>query len=205
MSEAAKTRQTIWRDADTATADSSPGHPGEFVQRAAAGDRAAQQALFQELFPLIYKHLGFVLGFGPMVEDAVQDSMLQIHRALPGFRGESSVTTWALAIASRTATRHAMRERKHRSVTTGAVAIDELGPTLFAPADVAASTELRLLVKALARLTVKKRLAFVLIALLDCSATEAGEILGISPNTAASQFRHARQELLDHMERHGSA
>jgi DNA-directed RNA polymerase specialized sigma24 family protein len=38
-------------------------------------------------------------------------------------------------------------------------------------------------------------------AILDCSATEAGEILGTSANTAASRYRHARQELLAILER----
>lgn len=198
-----KTRQNRW------PADDAPGpreatdrgeHPEAvdpvdlrvLARRAVDGDRGALQALFRELFPLVHKHLSFVLGFGPLVDDAVQESMLRIHRALPGFRGESQVATWALAIASRTAARHARRERRHQGEELPAM----IAESLYGHDTAAAGGELLLMVKALGRLTLKKRLAFVLFAVLDCSATEAGEVLRISPNTAASRFRHARQELL---------
>lgn len=202
MSDALKNRQSILANPaldgrDGVADEDRVPDVAERVQRAANGDRLAQQALFQELFPIVHKHLSFVLGFGPTVDDAVQDSMLQIHRALPSFRGESSLSTWALSIASRTAARHTARERKHRA--------EELEEEMRASPygeQATHATELRLMVKALGTLSMKKRLAFVLFAILDCSAIEAGEILGVSPNTAASRFRHARQELLDNLERH---
>ena len=168
----------------------------ERARRAVAGDRGALQALFRELFPLIHKHLSFVLGFSPMVEDAVQESMLRIYRALPGFRGDSSLATWALAIASRTAVKHAWRERRHQAEELDRAIAD----SIYGPERAACGAEMTLLVKALGQLTVKKRVAFVLFAILDCSATEAGDVLGTSPNTAASRYRHARQELLDQLE-----
>src|SRR5262245_31665252 len=93
----------------------APADHDDLAARAASGDRAALQALFTRLFPVVHKHVSFVLGFGAAVEDAVQDCMLAIHRALPGFRHQASLTTWALAIASRVAIRHARRERKHRA------------------------------------------------------------------------------------------
>jgi DNA-directed RNA polymerase specialized sigma24 family protein len=73
---------------------------------------------------------------------------------------------------------------------------------LFSAESTTSGIELELLIRALGRLKLKKRQAFVLMAILDYSAAEAGEILHISANTAASRCRHARQELLDHMERH---
>jgi RNA polymerase sigma-70 factor (ECF subfamily) len=207
-----KTRQTIWPapvspepvpvdDEPTprpeATDRADPADLHGLAQRAVAGDRSALQELFRALFPLVHKHLSFVLGFSPMVEDAVQESMLGIHRALPGFRGEASIATWALAIASRTAVRHARRERRHQ--------VEELdraiGESIYGHDSAAGGGELVLMIKALGSLTLKKRLAFVLFAILDCSATEAGEVLGTSPNTAASRYRHARQELLAQLER----
>ena len=168
----------------------------ELARHAAGGDRAAMQTLFTALFPVVHKHLSFVLGFGPLVEDAVQESMLRIHRALPGFRGESSLATWALAIASRTATKHARRERRHQGAS-----LDGIDTAIYGGEAASAGGELVLLVKALDRLHVKKRIAFVLMAILDYSAAEAGAVLGTSPNTAASRYRHARQELLAHISR----
>ena len=204
MPGALKNRQTILASPDAAPLATTllPQEPADrhrLVQRAANGDRAAQQAVFQELFPLVHKHLSFVLGFGPTVDDAVQDSLLRIHRALPSFRGESSLATWALAIASRTAFKHGVRERKHH----GEELDEATRASPYGHSEATSSTELRLLVKALGHVSLKKRLAFVLIAILDYSANEAGDVLGVSANTAASRFRHARQELLDYLERHG--
>ncbi len=184
----------------------------ELAQRAVNGDRSALQALFMALFPVVHKHLSFVLGFGPLVDDAVQESMLRIHRALPSYRGEAALVTWALAIASRTAAKHARRERKYQAAeragrTEHAELADldrVLAGSVYGCDTAASGGELVLLTKALGRLKLKKRLAFVLIAILDCSATEAAEVLGTSPNTAASRYRHARQELLDQVERDAS-
>jgi len=195
---AGKPRQNISPPGDRFGAATDPEQLRELARQAVAGDRDALQGVFAALFPLIHKHLSFVLGFGPLVEDAVQDSMLAIHRALPGFRGEASVATWALAIASRTCARYARRERKHRVADVGRAIED----ALFSADSTTSGIELELLVRALGRLKLKKRQAFVLMAILDYSASEAGEILNTSANTAASRCRHARQELLDHMERH---
>lgn len=214
----AKTRQSSWQDGNEIASPGpspervEPAEPAEprdpvdrrgaedlrdLAQRAVAGDRAALQALFSALFPVVHKHLSFVLGFSPLVDDAVQESMLHIHRALPGFRGDASLATWALTIASRRATKYVRRERKHQVAELDRA----IGDSLYGHDSAALGGELRLLVKALGQLTLKKRLAFVLFAILDCSATEAGAILDTSPNTAASRYRHARQELLDLVER----
>jgi RNA polymerase sigma-70 factor, ECF subfamily len=160
----------------------------ERLARAVAGDRIALEDLFAELWPTVHKHIAFVLGFGPFVDDAVQEAMLQIHRSLPRFRGEASLATWALKIATRTAIRYARRERRYRPEL-------DVDVSSVAPDDTAAGAELVLLARTLRELHPKKRVAFVLMAILDCSAIEAAEVLGTNANTAASRFRHARAEL----------
>jgi DNA-directed RNA polymerase specialized sigma24 family protein len=107
------------------------------------------------------------------------------------------VTTWALRIATRTAFKYARRERRHHGEDLDRA----IAESVYGHDSAAAGGELAMMVKALGRLSLKKRLAFVLFAILDCSATEAGEVLEINPNTAASQFRHARQDLIEQLER----
>ena len=63
------------------------------ADRARDGDDRARATLFARLYPLVRKHVSFVLGFDPATDDAVQESMVQIFRALPKFRGESSPST----------------------------------------------------------------------------------------------------------------
>ena len=138
------------------------------------------------LYKSVRKQLWFRLGNGALTDDAVQESMLAIYRGLPQFRGEADPRTWAITIATRTALR--MRKREARYLYT-ADAGDHLA-TMFTDA-----AELMLLQRGLAQLAEKKRDAFVLMGILEMSATEAGRALGVFANTAASRFRHAREEL----------
>lgn len=164
-----------------------PHHLEALATAAQGGDRAALEALIAALYPIIAKHLGFILDFDATLEDAVQESMIGVHRALPSFRGDSNVSTWALAIATRTGRRVRRSERrKHREGLPRSEAVDPQQPR---------AAEAFYLSKALAKLSPKKREAFVLIAILELTAAEAGQALGVSANTAASRYRHARAEL----------
>ncbi len=164
------------------------------IADAKAGDRGAQERLFNALYPLIHKHVSFLLRFDPAVEDAVQESMLQVHRALPKFRGEASISTWAMAIASRTARRHWKKELKESAVEPRIdQGVYDLGQ--------AEAAELSMLAKALDRLSPKKREAFILMAIFELSAAEAAKVLGTFSNTAASRFRHAKKELASYYQK----
>jgi RNA polymerase sigma-70 factor (ECF subfamily) len=116
--------------------------------------------------------------------------MIALHRGLASFRGDTaSPRTWALAIATRIAHRLRRRESRYQLVDDGTV---DVGVLDLAPA---AAAELAVLRRALATLGPKKRDAFVLMAIFELSAEEAGRALGTFANTAASRFRHARAEL----------
>lgn len=163
---------------------------GELARRAQAGDATARHALLVELYGAVRKHLALILGNGATTDDAVQETMIALHRGLAGFRGDkASPRTWALAIATRTAYRLRRKEQRYQLVDEGTV---DVGVTDFAPG---AAAELALLQRALAELHPKKRDAFVLMAIFELSAQEAGQALGTFANTAASRFRHARAEL----------
>jgi RNA polymerase sigma-70 factor (ECF subfamily) len=162
---------------------------GELASRANAGDLTARRELLVELYRAVRKHVHLVAGGGSIGEDIVQETMIAVHRGLAGFRGDASPRTWALAIATRTAYRLRRKEARY-------VLLDDDAPGLacydHASGDAA---ELVLLQRALATLAPKKRDAFVLMAIFELSAQEAGKALGTFANTAASRYRHARAEL----------
>jgi RNA polymerase sigma-70 factor (ECF subfamily) len=143
--------------------------------------------LLRELYGPVRKHIYFLLGSSGLADDAVQETMIAIHRGLDGFRGEANPRTWALTIATRTALR--MRKREARYVAT-----DEVDAAVF-DVDTSAAAELVLLRRALATLDPKKRDAFVLMSIFELTAEEAGKALQTFANTAASRNRHARAEL----------
>lgn len=149
--------------------------------------------LLRELYPVVRKQIHFLLGRGAVADDAVQETMIAIHRGLPKFRGEANVKTWAIAIAIRTARRTRQRESRHGLTDDGNAEV-----AIF-DTDQAGAAELVLLSRALDILTPKKREAFVLMGILELTAQEAGKALGTFANTAASRFRHACAELEAHL------
>ena len=166
------------------------------ARRAQAGDAAATDELLRQLYAVVRKHIHFLVGAGPVADDAVQETLIALHRALPGFRGDASPRTWALTIATRIARRLRRREARY-------VAADEPLEIAIFDTDQAGAAELALLHGALGTLAPRKREAFVLMGILELTADEAGRALGTFANTAASRFRHARAELEAHLRRRG--
>lgn len=159
----------------------------EFVARAQQGDRAAAQRVLSGLYPSVRKHIDFLTGFGSDAEDLAQEALLEIWRALPSYRGDASLKTWALKIAGRRAQRLRWRLfRKERGRVDLELAYD-------VPEDHRA--ELVHLARVLERLDPKKREAFVLMEVQELTAEEAAEVVGVPANTVASRCRHAKAEL----------
>jgi RNA polymerase sigma-70 factor (ECF subfamily) len=161
------------------------------ARQAQSGDTASRDLLLRELYGVVRRHIYFMIGGGPLAEDAVQETMVAMYRGLAAFRGEASPRTWAITIATRTAQKLRRREARH-------VVVDDLDAQVF-DIDQAAAAELVMLRRALAKISEKKRDAFVLMSILDLTAQEAGKVLGTFANTAASRDRHARAELEAHL------
>lgn len=160
---------------------------GALARQAREGSASARHALLAELYTAVRKHIYLLIGSGALADDAVQETMISLHRGLAGFRGDASPKTWALAIATRTAYRLRRKESRYIPDDEIDAAVFDVGPTEAA--------ELVVLRKALDTLAPKKRAAFVLMAIFELTAEEAGDALGTFTNTAASRFRHARADL----------
>lgn len=172
------------------------GELAALARRAQAGDPAARHELLVELYAAVRKHVYLVIGSGSIADDAVQETMIALHRGLESFRGDTaSPRTWALAIATRIAYRLRRKEARYQLVADGTV---DVGVFDVAPS---AAAEFAMLQRELAALSPKKRDAFVLMAIFELSAEEAGRALGTFANTAASRYRHARAELQASLEK----
>jgi RNA polymerase sigma factor (sigma-70 family) len=119
-------------------------------------------------------------------EDLFQDIFLAIWRALPGFRGESSVRTWLYRIAHNVALTWQTRDRRRHSRETPLH--DELA--------VAGEMELR-------RLALKQAIAamepvdrnLTLLWLEGLSAAEIEDVTGIKSATVAVRLSRIRKQL----------
>lgn len=162
------------------------------MARAQRGDERARDQLLAALYPLVTKHLSFVLRAPHLRDEAVQEAMIEILRSLPRFHLMVSVRAWALKIATRTAHHYARRDRVHSAALTPEGQLPER--SAGAPA-YESRQQVSRLAHALEGLPADQREAFVLIKVLEFTGDEAAEVLGVPENTAFSRARLAREKL----------
>src|SRR5262249_37522358 len=125
-------------------------------------------------------------------DDAFQDVFVVVHRRLGEFAGRSSLKTWLFGIVLRVAKDYRRRGRRlglHEPLSETVV---DAGVD---PVDAAAKSRARRLTHAaLDALDDDRRAVFVLIELEQMTLLEAGDALGVNPNTVASRLRAARQD-----------
>lgn len=156
------------------------------------------ETIYQEHFDFVWRSLRRLGVPDSAIDDAAQDVFVVTHRALPRFRGESSVKTWLFAIAFRVA-------RKHRPAPTGEPLDAELLADPFArsPQDATLDEEARkLLYRMLETLEEERRAVFILAELEGMSAPEIAEALGVKLNTVYSRLRLARADFGAEVRRH---
>ena len=73
------------------------------VERIAAGDMRAFEALYRSYHPRLDRFLGLMTARRNVVEEALNDTMLVVWRSAAAFNRTSKVSTWIFAIAYRTA------------------------------------------------------------------------------------------------------
>ncbi len=163
----------------------------------AASRSTSTAASLRSLAPRLLRVCRGVLGPGPDAEDATQESLIALVQALPGFRGESSLATFATRIALRTAwrarERRAQREQRTSPLDEGR---DGAVPGALDAGDTSPSAELRLIVGSLLGvLPVVQAEALLLRFVLGHSLQEVAEICGAPLNTVRSRIRLAREAL----------
>ncbi len=151
--------------------------------RLAASDRACR-ALREPLHALCL-HL---TGCRADAEDAVQETLVAVHRGLPGFQGASRLTTWAYRIALRAAFQVRGRRRD-------GVPLDPETSGGGGESEMAARDEARRVVAAVARLPAEPRAVLSLFAIDGLSHREIADILGVPEGTVWSRLHAARRVL----------
>jgi RNA polymerase sigma-70 factor (ECF subfamily) len=149
----------------------------------------------------IYNAVYCVLGNGADAEDVTQEVFLKAFKALPGFKGESNISTWLYRIAMNAASDHI---RKNGGKAKLREPLDENGRRM--PEQVSAAhespensyfkKELRETIrKALLKLPLNYRMVLVLKDIEEYSYKDIGKILGISIGTVESRLFRAREIL----------
>jgi RNA polymerase sigma-70 factor (ECF subfamily) len=140
-----------------------------------------------KVFRLAYS----MVGDRAAAEDLAQDVFVRIWKALPGFRGESALSTWVFAIARNTCLSRRRREAARRAVSLEIPRVRAEAESLHARED-RADFEMRDL---LGRVSEKYRQALVLFYLEDRSYEQVAELLGLPLGTVKTYLHRGKKEL----------
>ena len=169
-------------------------HDLELAQRAASGDRAAQRELFVAQRVNVHHALYRILGSNRELEDLLQDAFIEIFRALPSFRGDSTLSRWCQTIAVRVAY---LAISRRRPPAVDLALVEEVLPS---DADVRrhliVREAARRLYAALDRIEAKQRIAFALAAIDGKSLAEVAELTESSLFAVKTRVWRARRELM---------
>lgn len=162
----------------------------ELALRAREGDRDAATRFVQHTQQQVWRML-VALSDRNVAEDLTQETYARAFRSLPGFRAESSVRAWLLAIARRVAADQ-LRTARARPQIDPAVAVEDAAGAR-GRADLGESVALHAVLDGL---DPDRRLAFLLTQLLGLSYQEAAQVCGCPVGTIRSRVARARNDLV---------
>jgi len=186
----------------------APIDPLFALARAAGdGDGEAARTLLVTIGPALLGTVRGVIGARSAdVEDVLQEAMLAVHHALPGFRGECKTIHFACRVAVQTAM-NARRRAGYRLRYTPAVEpaeLDALPHAALSPADVQSAVERREALRSLLdELPLPQGEALALHVVLGYSVDETAEATGVPVNTVRSRLRAALAALRERIKGDG--
>ena len=167
----------------------------DWVRRAQAGDPVAVTHVVHGQWERVQRLLIRVFGPRPDLEDLMQTTFLEVLRALPAFRHESSFSTFVAAIAVRVG----RRARRPAKVQRYASPIDDTvelrAEQPLADERAARARALDRARELLERIAEPKRVAFLLWALDGMPIDEIAETMGASVPATRSRIFYAQKEL----------
>jgi RNA polymerase sigma-70 factor (ECF subfamily) len=137
---------------------------------------------------VIYKVCSFYVSDNLPMEDLYQESVLNLWKAFPNFRNESSYSTWIYKIALNTCISGMRKENKHRQDIPLSLA-SEIG---FEPDDW--EEELKELYRLIYQLKTLER-AVILLYLEEKSYQEIADITGLSLSNVATKLKRIKEKL----------
>ncbi len=186
---------------DTADAAGAAGR-GEESGEAPPPSPPSFDEVYAEHFDFVFRTLRRLGVPQTLVDDAVQEVFLVVHRRLGEFRGGAALTTWLYRIVVNVA-QHARRSARRKGIVDpedpDTLPIDDAD----GPHERARRAEgVRLLQRVLGELDDDQRVVFVLAEYEDLSARDIAAALGENVNTVSSRLRAARQAFDQAVRRH---
>lgn len=172
----------------------------ELARRAAGGDSRAARELMQQSRGPVSRVVRRVLGPASAdLDDVTQDALLALHLALPAFRGDCKVTTYACRIAARVAkeaVRRRAAEQSRRERGELEAILETLPDSSDSPhAQVRGERRRVRLQELLTELPAEQALTLVLRSVQGWTRQELAAATRVSENTVKSRLRLAKASL----------
>lgn len=170
------------------------------------GEGVAFTQLYERTRELAFRVLYRVVGNSPDLEDLVQESYLQLMRALKGYRGDSKVTTFLHRVCVNVGLMHLRtKRRKPEQPTDHDDMPEQHAPDTSDPERAAQVKQAAALVQqALSTISEEKASVFVYHDLLGMKPEEIAELVDCPVNTVRSRLNRARvdfTEAVKHLKR----
>jgi RNA polymerase sigma-70 factor (ECF subfamily) len=183
----------------------SPYHAPEVLAWVAAaqhGDQAAFSCLVERFSRDVYGKAFSILKNHQDADDVVQETFIRVHRALPGFRWESSFRTWIITIATRQALNYRERLLKQPESLDGqeegfehpALRVEETQASQILDDEAR-----RLLAQAMPKLPPRQKQALTLKLQHDWKYERIAQEMGTSVGSVKAHIFHAIQSLTRHV------
>jgi RNA polymerase sigma factor (sigma-70 family) len=194
------------RDGSDAESGEAPSGAGQHAALDAAaraalrGDPAALRSFLGAVAPIVRRVCRGVMGRdNPELEDAIQDCLIDVARAVPQFRFEGNVSHYVVKIAMRRAI--ASRQRARAESMQHA----SLDATTFPAATIGGGPDARaeLVRKLLDELDEAQAKALLMRVMVGHSIEEIASITGVSVNTVKTRLRLAKERLRRWLQRGG--
>ncbi len=180
-----------------------PAEPGDeglagLIERVQGGDLTAFELLYRRKREHVHRILFQLVGNSPDLDDLIQESFIQLLKALKGFRGDAKFSTFLYRVCANVAFMHLRSKGRRREELVE----ESPEPVSAAPVETPerkaeVNQAAKILEKALAQLPPERRVVFVYHDFLGMKPEEIAEALGIPSNTARSRLNRARQDLVE--------
>ncbi len=155
--------------------------------------------IYAEYASFVWRNLRRLGIPNEMIEDAVQDVFLVVHRRLPEFEARSSLRTWIFGIILRVASRHreqrALRERRYTPATQSLLEGLSQSTSQDPFDDLVQQRAADLIEWVLSELEEDKRNILVMVELEQMPVVEVARVLNVNVNTAYTRLRLARRAM----------
>lgn len=172
------------------------------IDRLRRGEPAAVAEVYDQHQAALRGFARRLVGDAHVAEDLVHDVFVALPRAVRGFRQESSLRTFLISIAVNHARKHVRTAVRRKAAFQRYAELPE--DDVVDPEQAASRRQLAdALGRALDKLPLAQRVAFVLCEVEQRTSREAAEIAGVPEETVRTRLFHARKKLRASLEREG--